>query len=135
MYESYKVRQLTAVDTNSWERSRIYFWCPSAGFCCCGSFYSAVKLRNIHCFNVMANFSKIMRTIHTPPWLVHFSLNLSHLLNVKYWQYSHWNVLWIYIWTIYADSINVEKLARIFDQFVGSVFLEILKMLLWLNQS
>ena len=28
-----------------------------------------------------------------PPWLVHFSLNLSHLLNVKHWQYSHWNVL------------------------------------------
>ena len=33
------------------------------------------------------------RYIYIPPWLVHFSLNSSHLLNEKHWQYSHWNVL------------------------------------------
>ena len=55
-----------------------------------------------------ANFSKIMPTINIPPWLVHFSLNLSHLLNVKHWQYSHWNVL---VMDICILRINLEKLA------------------------
>ena len=43
-----------------------------------------------------------------PPWLVHFSLNLWHLLNVKHWQYSHWNVL---VMDICIVRNNLEKLA------------------------
>ena len=31
--------------------------------------------------------------LYIPPWLVLFSLNLSHVLNVKHWQYSPCNVL------------------------------------------
>ena len=50
-----------------------------------------------------ANFSKI----YIPPWLVHFSLDLSHLLNIKHWQYSHWNVL---VMDICIVRINLEKL-------------------------
>ena len=50
--------------------------------------YEPVKnLRyNIHCFDVMLIFPKYC-VLYIPPWLVHFSLNLSHLLNVKHWQY------------------------------------------------
>ena len=46
----------------------------------------------IHCFDVMLIFPNLS-ALYIPPWLVHFSLTLSHLLNVKHWQYSHWNVL------------------------------------------
>ena len=45
---------------------------------------------------------------HLNSRLVHFSLNLSHLLNVKHWQYSHWNVLAMDVCTV---RINFEKLA------------------------
>ena len=46
--------------------------------------------------------------LYIPLWLVHFSLNLSHLLNVKHWRYSHWNVL---VMDICIVRINLEKLA------------------------
>ena len=53
------------------------------------------------------NFSKIMRTIHTSMTST-FILNLSHLLNVKHWTFSHWNVLVLHICIVH---INLEKLA------------------------
>ena len=48
-----------------------------------------------------------MRTIHTPMT----SLNLSHLLNVKHWQYWHWNVL---VMDICFVRINLEKFSADF---------------------
>ena len=56
------------------------------------------------------------------PWLVHFSLNLLYLLNVKHRQYSHWNVPVMDICIV--KTMNV--VARIYDRFVGlAVCLEI----------
>ena len=56
-----------------------------------------------------SSFQNNAHYIYIPPWLVHFSLNLSILLNVKHWQYSHWNVLVMDIWIV---CINLEKLAE-----------------------
>ena len=53
------------------------------------------------------NFSKIMRIIHTSMTST-FILNLSHLLNVKHWTFSLWNVLVLHICIV---QINLEKLA------------------------
>ena len=42
--------------------------------------------------------------LYITPWLVHFSLNLSHLLHLKHWQYSYWNVLVIDI----CSAVNLS---------------------------
>ena len=48
--------------------------------------------------------------LYLTPWLVHFSLNLSHLLHVKHWQYSHWNVLVIDVCSAVNLSYRVFSL-------------------------
>ena len=57
----------------------------------------------------MLIFPKKQCALYIPPWLIHFSLNLSHVLNVKHWQYSHWNVL---VMDLCIFRINLEKLAE-----------------------
>ena len=60
-----------------------------------------------YCFEVMLLFQINAHYTCIPSWLVHFTLNFSHLLNVKHWQYSHWNVL---VMDICIVRINLEKL-------------------------
>ena len=91
---------------NSWTITNGKFWLFKTNL----SYEPVKNLRyNMHCFDVMLIFpkKKKLRTIHTSMTSTFFFFNLSHLLKVKHWQYSHWNVL---VMDTCIVRINLEKL-------------------------
>ena len=101
-------RNLHNVYKNVWNFHEDWFTATPWNFKTNVSYEPVKNLRyNIHCFDVKLFFPKEC-ILYISPWLVHFSLNLSHLLIVKHWQYSHWNLL---VMDICIVRINLEKLA------------------------
>ena len=67
---------------------------------------------------------EILRQTYPTNLPVHFSLNLSHLLNVKHWQYSHWNVLLhvnfeiLILWNAIPSVLRGKNLPKMFTKSI-----------------